>query len=93
MKLTNTYTLEHKNGYWLVGEMKTSEEGKIYKAPVKTYPSLDKATLFLVNNNVTKNLIDEVAAKVYQEYQLEQSRLFFVEKQRNQRRKEKANDK
>lgn len=91
MKLNNTYTLEHKNGYWLVGEMKTSEEGKTYKGQVKTYPSLEKATLFLEDNNVTKNLIDEVAAKVYQEYQLEQSRLFFVEKQRNQRRKEKSN--
>jgi hypothetical protein len=92
MKLNNNFTLEHKNGYWLVGVMKTTEEaGRVYKAQTKTYPTLEKATLFLEDNQVDKALVDEVAAKVYNEYQLEQSRLFFVDKERNQRRKESKN--
>lgn len=89
MKLNNTYTLEHKNGYWLVGVMKTTEEeGRVYKAQTKTFPSVEAATLFLEDKQVDKNLVDEVATKVYNKYQLEQSRLFFVDKERNQRRKE-----
>ena len=83
MKINNSFTLEHKNGYWNVGIMKVAEEtGKVYKASTKTYPTLEQATLFLMGNSVNEKLVAEVATNVYNEYQLEQSRLFFVDKQR-----------
>lgn len=95
MQINKNFTLEHKNGYWNVGIMKVAEEtGKVYKASTKTYPTLEQATLFLVDNSANEKVVAEVAGKVYNEYQLEQSRLFFVDKQRaadrNATRKEKT---
>lgn len=93
MKVNNEFTLDHKQGYWVVGLMKTSEDtGNSYLSATKTYPTLEKATCMLLDNNVDSNVIVGVANRVYTEYQLEQSRLFFVDKQRaadrNAKRKE-----
>lgn len=83
MQINNNFTLEHKNGYWNVGLLKAAEDtGKVYKASTKTYPTLKQATLSLVDNSVDESIVAEVASKVYNEYQLEQSRLFFVDKKR-----------
>ena len=81
MKLNNEFTLDHKQGYWVVGLMKTSEEtGNNYLSATKTYPTLEQATTMLTENNVDSKITSQVAETVYKEYLLEQSAVYLAQK-------------
>lgn len=91
MKLNNEFTLDHKQGYWVVGLMKTSEDtGNNYLSATKTYPTLEQATAMLIENNVDSKIISQVAETVYKEYLLEQSAIYLSQKKAASKRKERV---
>lgn len=86
MKLNNEFNLVHKNGYWVVEVLSTYQQGKKigeqYTSGYKTFPTLEKLTLFLQDNNVEQNVIDQQSKAAYQEYTAGVSKTYLAEKAR-----------
>ena len=47
------YNISHKDGYYLLSEMKLTEEGKEYKTQYKTFANKDSLESWCVKNNVS----------------------------------------
>ena len=86
MKLTNELNLAHKNGYWVVEVLSTYQQGKKigeqYTSGYKTFPTLEKLTLFLQDNNVEQSVINQQSKAAYQEYTASVSKVYLAEKAR-----------
>lgn len=86
MKLNNELNLIHKNGYWVVEVLSIYQQGKKigeqYTSGYKTFPTLEKLTLFLQDNNVEQSVIGQQSKAAYQEYINGVSKAYLAEKAR-----------
>lgn len=86
MKLNNEYNLVHKNGYWVVEVLSIYQQGKKigqqYTSGYKSFPDLQRLSVFLQSGGVQQGIIDEVSASAYQEYVASVSSTYLTEKAR-----------
>jgi hypothetical protein len=65
MKAINDFNFEYKNGYYLIQEKRTTEEGREYWTPRKTYPTKSKAKASIVQYGLNSEEIDTVYQKSF----------------------------
>lgn len=88
VKINESYTIEYKNGYFIVHEHAVSEKGNEYTKPAKTYPSLEAMILYA---GIDMSYHDgELCMKAKEEYLAEWNRRHLEAKRKIEQNKLKG---
>lgn len=91
MFINKTWSIEYKNGYYLLHHHKVAEDsGNWYKSSTKTFPNLRSVSSFIEREGIISNVdLEKSYNALIKDYNTEQSAVWLNNKKRREDKKVK----
>jgi hypothetical protein len=91
MFINKTWSIEYKNGYYLLHHHKVAEDsGNWYKSSTKTFPNLGSVSSFIEREGIISNVdLEKSYNALIKDYNIEQSAVWINNKKRREGKKVK----